>query len=128
MRDTCNWCGVKRATCEVKELRLVAFLAILHRTSHIAHRTNVNPDLSIALDAAHAGAATIAAILADGGGLDIRHKGLHDLVTRADTASETAIVAVIRAAFPDDQILGEEGVSGSNVHRPTSHVLRFLFG
>lgn len=84
----------------------------------------MNPDLSIAIDAAHAGAATIAAILADGGGLDIRHKGLHDLVTRADTASETAIVAVLRAAFPHDQILGEEGVSDSDVHRPTSHVNR----
>ena len=84
----------------------------------------MNPDLSIAIDAAHAGAATIAAILADGGGLDIRHKGPHDLVTRADTASETAIVAVLRAAFPHDQILGEEGVSDSDVHRPTSHVNR----
>jgi myo-inositol-1(or 4)-monophosphatase len=85
----------------------------------------VNPDLSIALQAAHAGAATIAAILKDGEGLDIRHKGRHDLVTRADLASETAIVAVIRGAFPDDQILGEEGVSdASGVQRPASSVPR----
>lgn len=86
----------------------------------------MNPDLSIALQAAQAGAATIAAILADGGGLDIRHKGLHDLVTRADTASESAIVAVIRAAFPNDQILGEEGVSESAdfIQRPASSVSR----
>lgn len=85
----------------------------------------MNSDLSIALDAAHAGAATIAAILADGGGLEIRHKGLHDLVTRADTASESAILAVIRAAFPQDDFLGEEGVASvDNVHRPTSHANR----
>jgi myo-inositol-1(or 4)-monophosphatase len=85
----------------------------------------VNPSLSIALQAAQAGANAIASILNDGEGLEIRHKGRHDLVTRADLASETAIVAVIRAAFPDDLILGEEGVSETDhVHRPTSHVNR----
>jgi myo-inositol-1(or 4)-monophosphatase len=81
----------------------------------------VNPSLSIALQAAQAGANAIASILNDGEGLDIRHKGRHDLVTRADLASETAIVAVIRAAFPDDLILGEEGVSDSHDLRSTTH-------
>ncbi len=81
----------------------------------------MHPDLTIALNAAEAGATTIASILSDGDGLQIRHKGLHDLVTRADTASESAIVAVLRAAFPDDQILGEEGVSDSHDLRSTTH-------
>lgn len=85
----------------------------------------MNPDLDIAIRAAQAGAATISTILKDGGSLDIRHKGRHDLVTRADTASEEAIVSVIQSAFPDDDILGEEGVASTeNVHRPTSHVNR----
>jgi len=77
-------------------------------------------DLDIAIQASQAGAATIAAILQDGGSLDIRHKGRHDLVTRADTASEEAIISVIQSAFPDDEILGEEGVSDS--HGPPSTV------
>ncbi len=84
-----------------------------------------NTDLDLAVRAAQAGAATIATILKDGGSLDIRHKGRHDLVTRADTASEEAIISVIQSAFPDDEILGEEGVASSeHVLRPTSHVNR----
>lgn len=69
--------------------------------------------LNTAIEAAHAGAAVIRSIQSDGASLDIRHKGRHDLVTRADTAAEEAIIAVIRKAFPDDRILGEEGVSGA---------------
>lgn len=66
----------------------------------------------IAMEAADAGAAVIRDFLADGASLDIRHKGVHDLVTRADIATEEAIVAVIRRHRPDDAILGEEGTDG----------------
>lgn len=65
--------------------------------------------LEIAHQAADAGAAVIRDILADGASLDIRHKGRHDLVTRADIATEEAIIATIRRHRPDDAILGEEG-------------------
>ncbi len=42
-------------------------------------------------------------------GLDVKTKGQHyNLVTAADVASEDRIVAVIRAAFPDHNILAEE--------------------
>lgn len=41
--------------------------------------------------------------------LDIRAKGALDFVTKADVEVESAIVAEIRARFPDDGILGEEG-------------------
>jgi myo-inositol-1(or 4)-monophosphatase len=40
---------------------------------------------------------------------EISEKKPHDLVTDADRASEAAIVAAIRAAFPAAAILGEEG-------------------
>ncbi len=40
--------------------------------------------------------------------LDIRKKGAVDLVTQADTASETAIIGIIRETFPTHSILAEE--------------------
>jgi myo-inositol-1(or 4)-monophosphatase len=40
---------------------------------------------------------------------DVIEKKPHDLVTEADRASEAAIVAAVRAAFPAAAILGEEG-------------------
>src|SRR6202042_2281380 len=40
---------------------------------------------------------------------DIVEKKPHDLVPEADRASEAAIVAAVRAAFPSAAILGEEG-------------------
>ena len=40
---------------------------------------------------------------------DVVEKKPHDLVTEADRASEEAIVAAVRAAFPAAAILGEEG-------------------
>lgn len=45
----------------------------------------------------------------------IDYKGMADLVTSTDRESENAILDVIRKAFPDHAILGEEGgVSGIN--------------
>lgn len=40
---------------------------------------------------------------------EVAKKGTVDLVTEADLASEAAIVAAIREAFPDHNILAEEG-------------------
>lgn len=40
---------------------------------------------------------------------DVVEKRPHDLVTEADRASEAAIVAAVRSAFPAAAILGEEG-------------------
>jgi myo-inositol-1(or 4)-monophosphatase len=40
---------------------------------------------------------------------EVVEKQPHDLVTEADRASEAAIVAAVRAAFPAAAILGEEG-------------------
>ncbi len=41
--------------------------------------------------------------------LVIEKKGLQDLVTAADKAVEAMIVSRLRTAFPDDNVLGEEG-------------------
>lgn len=41
----------------------------------------------------------------------VRHKGIVDLVTDADLASERLIAGRIEAAFPGDQLLAEEGTA-----------------
>ena len=47
--------------------------------------------------------------LTDPRALRVKLKGPQDVVTAADGAVERAIVAAMRAAFPDDTFLGEEG-------------------
>lgn len=44
---------------------------------------------------------------------NIRHKGVVDLVTEADLASERLIAERIAEAFPDDRLLAEEGTEAS---------------
>jgi myo-inositol-1(or 4)-monophosphatase len=41
--------------------------------------------------------------------LEVEHKGMQDLVSVADRAVEDLIRARLRGAFPDDDLLGEEG-------------------
>ncbi len=49
---------------------------------------------------------------------DVRHKGLVDLVTEADKASEALIAETLARAFPADALLAEEGTgSGSATDR-----------
>src|SRR5450759_5126292 len=43
--------------------------------------------------------------------IDTRAKGVGDVVTAADTASETLILSRLGDRFPDDGIVGEEGGS-----------------
>jgi myo-inositol-1(or 4)-monophosphatase len=65
-------------------------------------------DAELAARAVRAGAA--AALAEAGDRLDVRSKSSpSDLVSRADTAAEEAIVALIRAERPDDGLVGEEG-------------------
>jgi hypothetical protein len=45
-------------------------------------------------------------------GFEVRNKGVADLVTDADVAAERRIAEIIRSAFPDHAILGEEENSG----------------
>lgn len=61
----------------------------------------------VAVEAAHAGREVLRGYFrADN--LQVRSKGHHDFVTRADHESEEAILGVIRDAFPDHHILAEE--------------------
>ena len=46
---------------------------------------------------------------------DVRKKGLVDLVTEADTASEEIIIEIIRKAFPEHSILAEESGGADRV-------------
>ncbi len=65
-------------------------------------------ELEIARKAAFAAADLIRDYHTEHSGLGIRYKGRHDLVTKADIASEEIILSYIKDAFPDDEILAEE--------------------
>jgi myo-inositol-1(or 4)-monophosphatase len=76
-------------------------------------------DVALAARAVRAGAAAALAerrrAVQSGAGLDVEVKASPtDLVSRADTASEAAIVALLRAERPEDGILGEEGASAES--------------
>lgn len=51
--------------------------------------------------------------------LEVRKKGDHDVVTRADHDSETAILRVLRGRFPDHHVLAEE--SGATHGQRSEH-------
>ncbi len=64
--------------------------------------------LSVTEAAARAGGAVLAAT--DRTRVDVTYKDARvDVTTSADTASQAAVVAVLRSAFPDHVIVGEEG-------------------
>jgi myo-inositol-1(or 4)-monophosphatase len=68
----------------------------------------------VALDAAHEAGAILLERLGREGGEPFRRKSSwRDLVTEADVASERALVARVRAAFPDHAIEAEEEVRDS---------------
>ncbi|HEY3118543.1 MAG TPA: inositol monophosphatase family protein [Chloroflexota bacterium] len=71
-----------------------------------------NVALEAAIDAARAAGVLLRAHL--GKVQSIRHKGEVNLVTEVDEASEAEIVARLRARFPNDQILAEEGTTGGD--------------
>ncbi|GMH41162.1 hypothetical protein BSKO_09072 [Bryopsis sp. KO-2023] len=77
-----------------------------------AEKVPVDQLLSAAKEAAEAGATVVM------DGVDkprqVSYKGLTDLVTNTDQASEDAVLGSLRSAFPDHALLGEEGgVSGN---------------
>jgi myo-inositol-1(or 4)-monophosphatase len=59
---------------------------------------------------------------------DVRFKGPLDMVTEADRASEALIAGSIRAAFPDHELLGEEGSRGASAPSPFRWVVDPLDG
>ncbi|MCC6313486.1 MAG: inositol monophosphatase [Thermomicrobiales bacterium] len=90
------------------------------------HQEHAAAYLAFATDAAR----RAGAILRDRFGLphDVEYKGAVDMVTEADKASEALIVGMIRAAYPDHDVLGEEGARGDDSDSPLRWVIDPLDG
>ncbi|MFJ4908295.1 inositol monophosphatase family protein [Streptomyces sp. NPDC093249] len=71
-------------------------------------------DAAVAMAGVRAGADVVRAMY--GQRLDRIDKGAGDFATTADVEAERAILGVIRAARPDDAVLGEEGGQRGVVH------------
>jgi myo-inositol-1(or 4)-monophosphatase len=65
-------------------------------------------DLKVAVTAARNASKIIKSFNDQHRSLDVQYKGRHDIVTKADVASEEEIISVIKESFPDDVILAEE--------------------
>jgi myo-inositol-1(or 4)-monophosphatase len=68
----------------------------------------MHPMLNIAVKAARRAGSIINRAALDRTQLEIRAKRANDFVTQVDQAAEAAIIGIIRQAFPDHAILGEE--------------------
>jgi myo-inositol-1(or 4)-monophosphatase len=75
----------------------------------------MHPMLNIAVKAARRAGSLINRAALDRTQLEIHSKRANDFVTQVDKAAEAAIIDVIRQAFPDHAILGEESgaIAGS---------------
>lgn len=86
----------------------------------------MNP-LDVALEAAYAAGE----LLRKGwqqGGFTIEPKSAQELVTEYDRRSEALVVDILRKAFPDDAILGEEGGVGGRLHAHSRWIIDPLDG
>ena len=68
----------------------------------------MHPMLNIAIKAARRAGSIINRAALDRTKLEIRSKQANDFVTQVDKAAEAAIIDIIRLAYPDHAILGEE--------------------
>ena len=75
------------------------------------------PDYAAERDAAIAAAHAAGALIrgAAGRAADVRDKGVHDLVTETDEAAQRIILAELCEAFPDYDVLAEEGATDADV-------------
>lgn len=69
----------------------------------------MNPILNIATTAARKAGNIIIRSLDRLDTIKVASKGLHDFVTEIDKKAEKEIIAIIRKAYPNHQIIGEEG-------------------
>lgn len=88
-------------------------------------------DLDVALEAARAGGSIVAARF--GGSFLTEYKGRSDPVTEVDRAAEQAILDVIRARRPGDEIMAEESGGGGRGGRrwyvdPLDGTVNFVHG
>lgn len=68
------------------------------------------PELIVAEEAARAGGRVVSRYFHEG--IEMRSKDVANLVSDADIEAERAIVAVIRATYPDHEVVGEESHEG----------------
>ena len=68
----------------------------------------MHPLLNTAVKAARRAGSIINRAGLDRGGLEVRAKAKNDFVTQVDRAAEAAIIDILRKAYPDHAILGEE--------------------
>ena len=82
----------------------------------------MHPMLNIAVKAARRAGSLINRASVDRTQLEIRAKRANDFVTQVDKAAESAIIDIIRQAYPDHSILGEESgaMEGKNPSGSTS--------
>lgn len=98
--------------CDVKNMSRGRNLSASRRRCVVVQARVANEELqNVSQLAARAGAAVVYEALDKPRNVTL--KGATDLVTETDTASEAAVLGVIRESFPDHAVLGEEGgVSG----------------
>ena len=77
----------------------------------------MHPMLNIAVKAARRAGSIINRAALDRTKLEIRAKHANDFVTQVDKAAESAVIDIIRLAYPDHAILGEESgaLDGKNL-------------
>ena len=82
----------------------------------------MHPMLNIAIKAARRAGSIINRAALDRTKLEVRVKQANDFVTQVDKAAESAIIDIIRQAYPDHSILGEESgaLEGKNPSGTTS--------
>ena len=68
----------------------------------------MHPLLNTAVKAARRAGSIINRAALDRSALQVRAKGANDFVTQVDHAAESAIIDIVRTAYPDHAILGEE--------------------
>jgi myo-inositol-1(or 4)-monophosphatase len=68
----------------------------------------MHPLLNTAVKAARRAGSIINRAALDRSALEIRAKGQNDFVTQVDRAAEAAIIEILRKAYPDHAVLGEE--------------------
>lgn len=97
----------------------------------------MHPLLNIAVKAARRAGSIINRSALDRSKLEIRAKNKNDFVTQVDKAAEAAIIDIIRQAYPDHAILGEEsgaspGGKGKDEYRwiidPLDGTTNFIHG
>lgn len=82
----------------------------------------MHPMLNTAVKAARRGAAIINRASFDVGMLKVTQKQRNDFVTEVDQAAETAIIDVLKTAYPDHAFLGEESGASANLQTGSEHV------